>query len=200
MVESGRHSPQEETLRRIAKAFGATQGIFERPTEDELARIQRNIELETRKSAFVEVSPMEGAADILSAAPTHALHTDMSAVVDDEALATAAELIDNFRDFMDIEDDMPMTQQVEIASALSALCHRLSELGYRCKLGHYRQMLRERGQADLILRVLVVSIRPVGDPAVQRLLVRLTGRWETHPDDRPSTSLELPVQRALSVS
>ena len=94
-VESGRHRPDEYTLRCIARAVKIDVGYFAKPTAEEEARQHAEIERASRKIVAVPTNPIRKPAEFLAAfGGNHAIRFDTSQVEADEALEVAASLVE----------------------------------------------------------------------------------------------------------
>jgi transcriptional regulator with XRE-family HTH domain len=86
-IESGRHRPEEQTLRSIARAVNTNMKVFEKPTPGQEARQKAETERALRKMVLVPTGPISMASDFLSAFDQrHAFRIDTSAVTHEEAL------------------------------------------------------------------------------------------------------------------
>ena len=60
-IESGRHRPDEQTLRSIARAVKLDVGFFEKPTPEQEERQKKQLERALRKIILVPTSPVRTA-------------------------------------------------------------------------------------------------------------------------------------------
>ncbi len=73
-VESGRHVPDEQTLRGIARALGFDAKIFNKPSPEQEAQWQVELDRAGRKTALVPTYPIREARNFLQVfAQRHAL-------------------------------------------------------------------------------------------------------------------------------
>lgn len=186
-AESGRHYPDEQTLRSIARATGFEVRVFDKPSPEEEARQKAEMERAQRKMVLVPTVPIRTASQFLGAFDQrHAFRIDMSAVTDNEALETAAAMADWVKDLNDVWVDCPMSQRLEYARIFADLCQQIEQHGYLCYIGHHRQRLREKDRPDLVFVVGLMSIQTKKDAEGERFaLVQLDGAWETLEADRP---------------
>ncbi len=97
-VESGRHRPDEQTLRSIARAVKIDVKYFEKPTPEEESRQYAEMGRALRKIVLVPTNPVRTTAEFLAAfGHTQAFRFDTSQVKNDKALEVAASLIDWMR-------------------------------------------------------------------------------------------------------
>jgi transcriptional regulator with XRE-family HTH domain len=187
-VESGRHRPDEQTLRSIARALGFDVRVFEKPTPEQEARQKFEMERAVRKSLLVVTSPVRTAGDFLSRFKQgHAARIDTGSVEGEEALEIAAAMTDWLTELNDVWDDCSHRQRLECARGFAQLCERIEAFGYLCHMGAHRQRLRERGTPDLVFSVTVMSIQPKDESNGERyVLAQLEGAWETLEEDRPA--------------
>jgi transcriptional regulator with XRE-family HTH domain len=201
-VESGRHRPEEQTLRSIARAVKMTDVQYfndDEPTSEEeaLAEVERLI----RKMVLVPTNPIRTTADFLAAfGKPQAFRSDTSQVQNDKALEVAASLVDLIKDLIDGWNDLSATDQLQSSRACIELCGQLEALGYLCHMGRHRQVLRERKPPDLVIVVGLLSVREKSDSDGPRYaLIELGGRWETVDEDRPKIPsqwlVEVPQRR-----
>jgi transcriptional regulator with XRE-family HTH domain len=185
-VESGRHRPEEQTLRSIARGLQLDVKIFEKPTPEQEARQRAEMERALQKMVLVPTYPIHTANDFLTSfSERHAFRFDTSQVENEEALEISATMSDWIRDLMDVWDECYMSQRLEYARSFIDLNDQLGHHGYICYLGHHRQLLRDKGKPDLIFDVGLMSIQPKeGETGVRYALVQLEGRWETIEEDR----------------
>lgn len=185
-IESGRHRPEEQTLRSIARAMQIDVKFFEKPTPEQQARQKAEMERAVRKIVMAPTQPIRSASDFLGAfAQRHAFRIDTSNVTADETLDTAAAMTDYITDLNDVWDDCPRSQQLEYARSFVDLCHQLEEHGYVCYMGHHRQQLRQKDRPILVFTVGVMTLLPKGEAEGARCaLIQLEGGWESLEADR----------------
>src|SRR5258707_10385963 len=105
-IESGKHRPEEQTLRSLARALKIDIAYFEKPTPEQEARQRAEIERTIRKTVLVPTDPIHTASDFLAAFDQrHAFRFDTSTAKDDEPLEIAASLVDWVKDLNDVWDD-----------------------------------------------------------------------------------------------
>ena len=85
-VESGRHCPQEQTLRSIARATGFDVRFFDKPTPEQKARQEAEIRRAACKQLIVPTSPIRTKMEFMATFDQrHAFSFDTNAVEDDDA-------------------------------------------------------------------------------------------------------------------
>lgn len=185
-VESGRHRPEEQTLRSLARAFQIDVKYFEKPTLEQVTRQRAEMERAVRKMVVVPTAPVRTASEFLSAfAGQHGFRFDTPADQSDELLQVTAEMIDWITDVNDGWDDCNKSQQLDVARSFTELCGQLEKLGYLCQMGQHRQALYGKGQPPLAISVGLMSICKKEEAAGRRYaLVTLEGEWETIKEDR----------------
>lgn len=185
-VESGRHRPDEQTLRSIARAAQLDVCYFEKPTPEQEERQMANLLRAQRKTVFAPINPIRTASDFLSAFEhREAFRIDTSAVTDEEALDVAAAMADWIRDCGDIWEDCYLSQRVDYAREFVTLCQQIEEMGYACYMGSHRQQLRQRDRSRMIFTVGVMTILPKeGATGTRYAMIELEGAWETMEEDR----------------
>ena len=192
-IESGRHSPEEQTIRSLARAFGLDSKYFIKPTAEEEARTRAEMLRAIRKTVVFPSSPVRTAAELHTALTYRdALCFDVGRVSDDEVLELAAALRDHVRDVGDIWDDCSMSQQVEYVASALALCRQIEEGGYSCCVGRFRQQMRAKDRPGLVFNVLAMIILPKKQVDEMRYAVmELEDPWETLEEDRPTVPCQV---------
>jgi transcriptional regulator with XRE-family HTH domain len=185
-IESGRHRPEEQTLRSLARALNVEVTYFQKPTPQEEAKQRADMERAVRKMVMVPTDPVRTASEFLHAfGQRHAFRFDTPLEQSDELLEITASMVDWIKDLDGIWDDCGMSQQLEWARHFAELCKQLEGLGYVCHMGKHRQALYQRGQPDLVFVVGLMSIRKKEEADGRRYaLVELDGNWETVREDR----------------
>lgn len=185
-VESGRHHPDEQTLRSIARGLHVDVTYFEKPTPEQEARQLSEIERAVRKTLVVPTMPIRSTSDFLGEfRQRHAFRFDTSQVKDNEGLELSASLVDNIKDLNDCWDDCSASDQLQFARNCLDLIGQLEELGYLCHMGHHKQVLQEKGRPDLVFVVGLLCIRNKSEADSTRYaIVELEGRWEKASEDR----------------
>lgn len=185
-VESGRHRPDEQTLRSIARCLHVDVAYFEKPTPEQEARQLAEIERAVRKMLVVPTIPIRSTSDFLGEfRQRHAFRFDSSQVKDDEALEVAASLIDNIKDLNDCWNDCSASDQLQFARNCMELVGQLEKLGYVCQMGHHKQVLHEKERPDLVFVVGLLCIQSKSEADGRRYaIVELEGRWEKVSEDR----------------
>jgi transcriptional regulator with XRE-family HTH domain len=180
-VESGRHRPEEQTLRSIARAVKIDVRYFEKPTPEEEARQRADLKRALRKMVMVPTNPILTTSDFLAAfGERHAFRFDTSQVQNEEALDVAASLVDWIKDLNDSWDECNASDQLQCARSCVELCGQLEAIGYLCHMGHHKQVLREKGRPDLVLLVGLLSVQEKsGAEGTRYALVELEDPWET---------------------
>ncbi len=188
-IESGRHRPDEQTLRSIARVVGWDVSAFEKATPEQEERLWAGLLKAQRKTVFAPIHPVRTASEFLSAFGRvfEAIRIDMSAVADDGALDVAATMTDWVTDCGDIWDDIPMSGRVDLAHEFADLCEQIEALGYVCFMGSHRQQIRQKDGSRMVFTVGLMSVLPTKDAAETRFaMVELEGAWETMEEDRVS--------------
>jgi transcriptional regulator with XRE-family HTH domain len=185
-VESGRHRPEEQTLRSIARAVNIGVAYFQKPTPEQEARQKAEMERALRKMILVPTDPIRTASEFLSAFHNRdAYRFDTSQIQNDQAIEVAAALVDWMTEINDVWEDCGMSQRLEYARSFVEQAAQLESFGFLCHMGHHRQVLREKGRPDLLFMVGLLSILPKQGAEERRYgLVQLEGKWETAAEDR----------------
>ena len=180
-IESGRHTPEEQTLRSIARAFGFDVKIFVKPTPEQEAREKAEMERALRKTVLVPTTPIHTASDFLAAFDQRdAFRFDSSVVTHDEALELVATIQDWIADLNDVWVECSGSQRLEYARNFAGLCRQLEEVGYLCHVGRHAQQARQKDRPTLVFDVglLVILPKETGE-GVHYAIVQLDGAWET---------------------
>ena len=133
-VESGRHRPEEQTLRSIARALGCDVQMFEKPTPEQEAHQRAELERAIRKIVLVPTRSVRTAKDFLGCyGEWHAWRIDTSAVESDEVLEIAATM----GDWLDVYD------------SIWGECSMSDQLGYARKFADFCQQIEGHGSAQI---------------------------------------------------
>ena len=187
-AESGRHCPNEQTLRSIARALDADIRSFDKTSPEKKAYVREQVERLISKTLLISIRPVRTPTEFLSAFnQRHAFRFDYSAVTDEEDIHTVAEMIDWISDLCDLWNECSMSQRLDYATSFVDLCKKLEEKKYYCYMGHHKQQERVRSNRGIIIDVGVMSIRPMDEIGEEQcLMVHLEDDWETLVQDRPS--------------
>jgi transcriptional regulator with XRE-family HTH domain len=185
-VESGRHRPEERTLRSLARAFKIDISYLEKPSPEQEAKQRAEFERALRKMVLVPTEPIRTTSEFMNAfAQRHASRFDLSATTNEETMAVAVSLTDLARGMTDVWDDCSMSDRLSFARDFVELCEELEAQGFLCHMGSNRQVLREKGRPDLVFDVGVLSFQPKSNADGKRYaLITLEGNWETIAEDR----------------
>lgn len=184
-VESGRHVPDLQTLRSLARGVGFDVAVFFKPTPEQETRQQEEVERALRKTLLVPTSPVKKASDFYSYnREWHAVMIDAGAVEEDDALRLTAAISEWMEDLGGIWEISTASQRLDYATAIAELCRELEKLGYLSHFGHFRQQhMQIRG---MVLEVGVITFLPKAHHEGKRFgLVTLEDPWEVPEDDRP---------------
>ena len=188
-IESGRHRPDEQTLRSIARVVGWDVTAFDKPTPEQEERLWADLLKAQRKTVFAPIYPIRTANDFLSAFEQvfHAFRIDTSAAIEEAALDVAATIADWVTDCGDIWEEIPISGRVGLAREFVQLCQQAEALGYVCYMGSHRQQLRQKDGSRMIFTVGLMSVLPAKDEVDTRYaMVELDGAWESMEEDRVS--------------
>ena len=185
-VESGRHSPEVQTLRSIARGVGFDVALFSKPTPEQEKQQQEEMERALRQTTLVPTSPIKKANDFLSRnREWHAIMINTEAVESEDALALTASISDWMNDLDGIWGISTSSQRLEYSSSIVALCQELEGLGYLTHFGSFRQQhLQDK---ELVWDIGLISFLPKADHDGDRYgLVTLDDPWEIPERDRPT--------------
>ncbi|MEG3146748.1 helix-turn-helix transcriptional regulator [Sphingomonas sp. RT2P30] len=185
-LESGRHRPDEQTLRSIARAFSLSVSVFDEPKPHELESIMAQMDRYLRKAVFVTVRPVRTPNAFLGDfAVRDALETDIAGIADDAALEAAARLADWLSDLHGAWSDCSTTQRLNHAGTFVGMSHGIETRGYLVYLGHYRRQQAGDPPTPLISHVTRMTVLPKGDtPGTRHVYVRLDEHWDALPEER----------------
>ena len=178
-VESGRHTPNEQTLKQIAAAAGFEMAVFRKPSPEEKAKSRVHMERALRKTDVVTISPIVAASDFLSTfRANHACRFDSSEVVGNEPMRVAAEMQDWIEDVMLAWSDLSATQQLDLAEEFIRMAGQIRKHGFVCFGGSHEEAFRT-GAERLKMRVGVLCLIPEGrERETEYAVVRMEGPWE----------------------
>lgn len=182
-IESAKHAPQMVSLELISRALGFCVSIFRKPTAEEEARLEKELERAKRKTVITKTKPIRTNSDFLQVyGGWHGRRVDFGEIKDDTALAIAAELDDYLGDLGVVWDDCYQRQRIEYAKQFVTNCARLEDCGYLCHVGSHLQRQRFQGKPDLVFRVGIVSFLPNEKADGDRYaVIHLESNWETVP-------------------
>lgn len=184
-IESGRHTPDEQTLRSISRAAQLDVSFFKKPSPEEQEWQKEELSLAQRKTVVARINPIRTTSDFLSAfEQPEAFRLDTSAVTEEVALDTAAAMADWIRDMGDVWEECYVSQQVEHAREFVNLCQQIERMGYVCYMGSHRQQLRQRDGSRMILTVGLMTVLPKEGDGPRYAMVQLEGAWESMEEDR----------------
>ena len=185
-VESGRHRPDEQTLRSIARFAQVDVRFFEKPTPEQEERQRTELRRGQRKTVFAQIDPVHTASDFLGAFHEYdAWRIDTSAVRGEATLDLVAAMADWIRDCGDIWEDVYMSHRVEFAREFAQLCEQIEELQYVCYMGRHRQQLRQKDGSKMVFTVGLMTVLPKNGPEGTRYaMIQLEGAWESMEEDR----------------
>lgn len=188
-LESGRHSPSEQTLRSLCRGLSIDRSYFIKPTPAEEARQRAAMLKALRTTAVVQTTITRTAQDILQhLGGTHAWNLDIGQVAPD-ALEEAASLTDLITDWSEVWDDIGMSERASAAAGVAASCQQLEALGYLTHMGRYRARRCFAEALPLVFTVGLVSIRRRADSEEQSVaLVQLDDGWERLEQDVEAVS------------
>jgi transcriptional regulator with XRE-family HTH domain len=176
-VESGRHMPDEQTLKAIARATDVDVSYFTKPTPEAEARDKAAMEHAKKHTDIVPIAPVRSVADFLAAFNgNQALRFDLSAVNDDAALKVASAMHDWVDDLMLAWSDFSATDQFEYAKTFLDYCEDLEAHGYVYLAGRHKERLRGAG---ITAHVGVICLLPREQVnATRYALIQMEGGWE----------------------
>lgn len=179
-IESGRHKPDLQTLKCIAKAIGWDVDVFRKPTQAEEADSRAAIMRANTKTILATVRPIRKPVEFLSIYGSwHARRVDYRNVEDDEALEVAVQLDDYLEDLSLCWEDLSSSDKLKCAKDFVELCCQLETKGYSCCMGGHQQIRRRSDQPDLLFDVGVVLYVPhVPDGEERYALIELDDNWE----------------------
>jgi transcriptional regulator with XRE-family HTH domain len=184
-AESGKHVPDVQTLRSLARGIGFDVVVFSKPTPEQEKRQEAEMARALRKTILVPTSPIKKANDFYSRnREWHAIMVDAKAVEADDALELTAAISDWMNDLEGIWAISTASQRHEYATSVAALCRDLEGLGYLTHFGSFRQqhMKDRRMTRDVAL----ITFLPKADHDGDRYgLVTLDDPWEVPERDRP---------------
>lgn len=185
-AESGRHAPNEQTLRSIARGLEVSVAVFDKPTPEQEAAWKRELERAARKTLRVPIHPIRTAQDFLAHYDEwHALRWDNSALDKAEALEVSTTIGDWFQDLDGVWGMCSISERLSYARSIVELCQQVGELGYAFYMGRHRQRSVEEGKPDLVFTVGLAMFQKQSDADAQKYaLVELENPWEVLEEDR----------------
>lgn len=183
-IESGKHTPQRQSLEMIAKAVGVQADFFRKPTPEEEAANERAFKRAMRKTVVAKTYPIRRVVDFMSVySEWHARRTYIAEIENDDALEIAVGISDYLGDLGCIWDECSQQQRLEYGREIVSMCVALEEHGYLCHMGTHKQRQRFKDLPDLIFLVGVVSFLPTEGADTERYaVIELENGWETVPE------------------
>ena len=184
-VESGRHVPEVQTLRSIARALGFEVAVFSKPTPEQEKRQQEEMERALKKTVLVPTSPIKTPNDFYSSnREWHGLLINSGAVEADDALELTTAISDWMTDLDGIWDISTASQRLAYSTEIAELCRELEGLGYLAHFGHFRQ--KHMNDKKMTLNVGMMTFLPKsGNDGDRYGVVTLEDPWEVPEQDRP---------------
>lgn len=172
-AESGRHRPDERTLRAIAGAAGIDPAFFAEPSGPQETTLHADIRNTLRQSMMIPLKPLTAAADILAMFEerrSYRLETPLaaSAGLDDQAEA----LLHEIRRMDEAWEGWPVPERLAQAARLAEVCTAFHQKDHSCWFGAYarRRRIKERSISE---KTGLISVRKGQRPAkAQFALIR----------------------------
>lgn len=184
-VESGRHVPEVQTLRSLARGVGFDVSVFTKPTPEQEKRQNEKIQRALRKTILVPTSPIKKVNDFYSRnREWDAMLINTEAVEAEDALELTAAIAEWMEDLGGVWAICTASQRLGYAASIAELCHELEGHGYLTHFGHFRQQhMLNKG---LVFDVGLINFLPKADHDGDRYgLVTLDDPWEVPEQDRP---------------
>ncbi len=185
-VESGKHVPDVQTLRSLARGVGFDVAVFTKPTPEQDKRQREEMARALRKTILVPTSPIRKANDFYSRnREWHAVMINSGAVEADDALELTAAISEWMEDLDGIWAISTASQRLRYATCIAELCRELEGLGYLTHFGSFRQQhVKDKG---MTWDVALITFMPKADHEGDRFgLVTLEDPWEVPEQDRPT--------------
>lgn len=185
-IESGRHTPNEQTIRSLCRGLGIEATIFFKPSPEEEARSKADMTRALKKIAIVATTAIKSPNDfMLVGNGCDAFRYETSTVESDEAQDIAAALVDYVTDLMDIWSEINSSDKLHYARDVVDRCMALGKLGYTCQIGFHRERLPSTN--PITFRVGLLSVLKTSPNDDTRFaIVNLHGNWEVPEEDRPA--------------
>jgi transcriptional regulator with XRE-family HTH domain len=173
-VESGRHVPDEQTLKLISRATGFDMKVFRKPTAEDEAAMNAEAQRAKTKIDVVPIAPVVSAADALATLNDGGvIRFDRSEVRGDEAMELAAEMQDWIGDVILGWSDISAVEQLSLARSFAEYCGQMRGLGFICFGGRHTEKLY-----DSTLSVGMFCLIPVErEKDTKYALVQMEGAW-----------------------
>ncbi|MGL4310781.1 MAG: helix-turn-helix domain-containing protein [Paracoccaceae bacterium] len=183
-VESGKHVPDVQTLRSLARGVGFDVALFTKPTPEQEKRQEEEMARALRKTILVPTSPIKKANDFYSRnREWHAVMINAGAVEADGALELTAAISEWMDDLDGIWGMSTASQRLGYATSIIEMCRELEGFGYLTHFGSFRQQHMYNG---MVADVAVISFLPkTGHNGDRYGIVTLDDPWEVHEQDRP---------------
>jgi transcriptional regulator with XRE-family HTH domain len=184
-IESGRHVPEVQTLRSLARGLGFDIRVFSKPTPEQEKRQKEEIEHALRKTVLVPTSPIKKSNDFYSRnREWHGLLINADAVEVDDALELATTISDWMAEMNEIWEMCTASQRLAYSTEIAGLCRELEGLGYLAHFGHFRQ--QHIHSKETILNIGMMTFLPKSNNDGDRYgIVTLEDPWVIPEQDRP---------------
>lgn len=185
-LESGRHTPSEQTMRSLCRGLSIARSYFVKPNAAEESRQKAEVLKALRSTAVAHTTIVRTTQAIMQGfGGMHAWNLDVGEVGED-VLPMASALTDNVTDWSEVWNELSMSDQVSAAAGLAESCRELEGAGYLVHLGRYQARRKFATGAPLVFTFGLLSIRPTADSENQSVaLVPLTDGWELLEKDVP---------------
>lgn len=185
-IESGKHLPQEQTLRSLARGLSMNVGVFDKPDPAVQAQQRQAMLKAAQKMLVVSTHIVRTTTELMAALDNlQGIRVDISQVTDESALEIAAGMSDWTTDMLDVWNEISTTEQLSSARSFVEMAAQLERRGHVCHMGRHGQRLRQKSGQDLTVQIGVLAVRSKEDSKGMRYaLVQLEGAWERLEEDR----------------
>lgn len=188
-MESGRHKPDEQTLKSLMRGLNLDASIFLKPSPVEEAAEKAKFDQALKKCTIVPTQAIHTPADFLAACgECHAFRLETGYIEGEEAESIAASMADYVKDCADIWPEIGATQRLEYARSFIKECKSIESLGYVCHMGRHRQ--RQTRKNPVTFEVLLMTfLGTEASKTAQYAFIQLPDGWEVPEEDRPKQSM-----------
>jgi transcriptional regulator with XRE-family HTH domain len=154
---SGAHSA--ETLRSVAAAFDVDcQDLLDRAKKTGTAK-----RASEDPYLVVHLGRCRNGKDLFDRMGCHGHHTDYPADLNREQAEAVGALLDYFKDFGEIKNDLPISDQIRAQQEMTTLINQIDEMGLAVFIGTYRQKVRVGNGSPFSWDIAVLTVIPSSD-------------------------------------
>lgn len=191
-AESGRTTPQWQTLVSLAEAFKVNVSIFRKPSPIEEADFQRSMVHAAKHTVMAPTKPIGSPKDFLDQfGSPNALNFSHNEVEEMAAMTIAAEFGDYLKDILDYWNEASFQEKLDMAQSAAEYADKLREAGYLCHVGPYAFQQPLGGRAMVVSATIVSILKANTSDETRYAMIELTPPAESVPSERSALLKEV---------